>query len=44
MQRTRTVRREDHCPLDHTELVIKHTLAMVSKICTTTELVELWSA
>ncbi len=31
-------------PLDYTELVIKHTLAMVAKICTTAELVELWSA
>jgi len=31
-------------PLDYTELVIKYTLAMVANICTTAELVELWSA
>jgi nicotinamidase-related amidase len=31
-------------PLDYTELVIKNTLAMVAKICSTADLVEIWSS
>jgi nicotinamidase-related amidase len=30
-------------PLDYTELVVKNTLGMVAKICTTAELVGVWS-
>jgi nicotinamidase-related amidase len=31
-------------PLEYTQMMVKHTLAMLAKICTTDELIALWSA
>jgi nicotinamidase-related amidase len=31
-------------PVDYTDVIVKNTLSLVAKICTTDELVELWSA
>jgi nicotinamidase-related amidase len=30
-------------PADYTDVIIKNTLSLVAKICTTDELVEIWS-
>jgi hypothetical protein len=31
-------------PVDYTDVIVKNTLSLVAKICTTDDLVELWSA